>query len=310
MVIKQNGKIYYYYNNLYGTLNSATIGIENESGTDGLQVANNATYVHNSLAVLISADPDWLTTGISSGTIYNGGSVAVELMFVTEDFPLGDYSMNMVINSNDPISPSVTVPITMTITNEIPVELTSLTAEVTGNQVTLNWRTATEINNSGFSIERKLKGGSNWEQVSFIKGKGTTTEPASYSFSDKNLKVGTYNYRLKQIDFDGKATYSREVQTEITAPKDYAIYQNYPNPFNPVTTIKYSIPETGVGQFVSVKLKVFDILGNEITTLVNEQKQSGYYEIQFDASQLASGTYIYRIEAGKFVSSKKLMFMK
>lgn len=310
LVIKQNGKIYFYYNNLSGTLNSATIGIENETGTDGLQVANNATYVHNSLAVLISADPDWLSTGITSGTIYNGGNVAVELMFVSEDFPLGDYSMDMVINSNDPNNPTVTVPVTMTITNEIPVELTSLTADVSGNQVTLNWKTATEINNSGFSIERKLKGGSNWEQVSFIKGKGTTTEPSSYSFSDKNLKVGSYNYRLKQIDFDGKASYSREIETEITAPKDYALYQNFPNPFNPVTTIKYSIPETGVGRDVSVRLKIFDILGNEVTTLVNEQKQPGYYEVQFDASQLASGTYIYRLEAGNFVSSRKLLLLK
>jgi hypothetical protein len=311
VVLYSSGKIMYYYNDMVGTLNSATVGIENGDGTIGLQVAYNSTYVENNLAVKISAEPDWLSADPISGTLYNGNSVDLELTFRTEDFPLGDYSMDMVINSNDPANPTLVVPVTMTIV--IPVELTSLTAESDRNNVTLLWSTATETNNQGFEIERinselKMQNGS-WQKVGFVEGRGTTTESQRYSFNDNNLGVGKFTYRLKQIDFDGTYEYSPEVEIEVSTPDEYALMQNYPNPFNPATTIEYTLPE-----IADVRIDVYNVLGELITTLINREVDAGYQTVKFDAASLPSGIYIYRLNAeGKqksFTDTKKMLLVK
>ncbi|MCZ7616212.1 MAG: T9SS type A sorting domain-containing protein [Ignavibacteriaceae bacterium] len=186
----------------------------------------------------------------------------------------------------------------------VPVELTSFTALSSGNEVELNWSTATELNNQGFQIERMSTGGS-FEQVGFVAGFGTSTEPKAYSFTDVNLEKGNYTYRLKQMDFDGTFTYSPEVSVEVELPIEYSLEQNYPNPFNPSTTIKYSIAEDGF-----VKLAVYNMLGEEVMMIVNGMQKAGRYEVNFNASGLASGVYVYRIESANFTSSKKLMLMK
>src|SRR5690554_3563727 len=136
------------------TLNSVTIGIENADASIGLQVAYNATYIHNNLALQFSAEPDWLGASPLSGTLYNGSSVDIELEFRSEDFPEGDYSMDLVISSNDPSNPTITVPVTMTIF-PVPVELASLSVETEKNSVTLKWSTASETNNQGFEVQRR-----------------------------------------------------------------------------------------------------------------------------------------------------------
>jgi hypothetical protein len=186
----------------------------------------------------------------------------------------------------------------------VPVELTSFTAVSNGADVELNWTTATETNNQGFEIERMVTGGS-FENVGYVAGFGTTTEPKAYSFVDSKLETGNYTYRLKQIDFDGTFTYSNELNADVEIPLEYALEQNYPNPFNPSTTIKYSIPEEGF-----VKLAVYNMLGEEVVTIVNANQKAGRYEVNFNATGLASGVYVYRIEAANFVSAKKLMLMK
>ena len=186
----------------------------------------------------------------------------------------------------------------------VPVELTSFTAISVENEVELNWSTATETNNQGFEVERKLSNGS-FEQIGFVAGFGTTTEPKAYSFTDEKLETGNYTYRLKQIDFDGTYTYSSEVNVEVELPLEYSLEQNYPNPFNPSTTIKYSVAEDGF-----VKLAVYNLLGEEVATIVNTTQKAGRYEVVFDGSQLSSGVYVDRIETANFTSSKKLMLMK
>ena len=186
----------------------------------------------------------------------------------------------------------------------VPVELTSFTAFAKGTNVELNWTTATETNNQGFQVERMVAEGS-FEQVGYIAGFGTTTEPKAYSFTDAKLDEGNYTYRIKQIDFDGTFEYSEEVNVIITLPLEFALEQNYPNPFNPSTTIKYSVAEDGF-----VKLAVYNMLGEEVATIVNSTQKAGRYEVNFNASNLATGVYVYRIEAGSFVSSKKLMLLK
>ncbi len=186
----------------------------------------------------------------------------------------------------------------------LPVELTSFSAAVVKNQVKLSWSTATEKNNKGFEVERKQVNG-NYEVIGFIHGAGTSTKTNSYSYVDSKVKSGNYTYRLKQLDFDGKFEYSKEINTEVSAPVEFALKQNYPNPFNPSTTISYQLPVSG-----KVIMKVYNALGIEVATLVNENKEAGSYNINFNASNLSSGVYIYKLSAGSFVSTKKMILLK
>ena len=194
----------------------------------------------------------------------------------------------------------------------VPVELASFTSSVTDNKVTLTWTTATETNNQGFQIERRKtqdERSEEWENIGFVNGKGTTTELQTYSFVDKKLETGKYYYRLKQIDFDGTFEYSNTIEVEINSPTKFSLEQNYPNPFNPSTNIQYAIASR---QFVT--LKVYDVLGKEVATLVNEEKVAGNYEVEFNSElsikNPASGVYFYQLKAGDFIETKKTILMK
>lgn len=191
----------------------------------------------------------------------------------------------------------------------VPVELTSFTASVNDNDVTLSWETATELNNSGFEIERKSAAGE-YDKLGFVPGFGTTTEPRAYSFSDVNLLPGTYTYRLKQIDYDGTFEYSDPVEVDIVVPDVYSLHQNYPNPFNPSTKITFTLAANA-----QVTLKVFDVLGQEIMTLINQDITAGVHTYDFDAAGINSGVYFYRIEANgidgtNFTNVKKMILLK
>jgi len=186
----------------------------------------------------------------------------------------------------------------------IPVELVALNATSNNESVTLNWITATEVNNSGFEVERKNKEGA-FGEIGFVKGNGTTSEYSTYSFTDSKLSAGNYSYRLKQIDLDGTISYSDVVNVTVELPRAFALEQNYPNPFNPATSIKYSIPADGF-----VNLTVYNMLGEKVANLINQNMKAGRYEIKFDASKYASGIYFYRLESGQFISVKKMMLLK
>jgi hypothetical protein len=208
----------------------------------------------------------------------------------------------------------------------VPVELIGFYAITDGSDVQISWSTATETNNSGFEIERlqdsKIERLKEWKTVGFVPGFGTTTEVHHYSFIDESLQPGNYQYRLKQIDFDGTFEYSNIIEVTIDAPSIFSLEQNYPNPFNPTTKIKYSIPsvETYRDASLQVTLKVFDILGNDVATLVNEEKTAGTYEVEFSAKggsasggnayKLTSGIYFYQLKAGTFVETKKMVLLK
>ena len=187
----------------------------------------------------------------------------------------------------------------------IPVELKSLTAAVINGIVNLQWTTATETNNQGFEILRTAQNDNQWQLIGFVSGHGTTTETNDYSFVDGNVQPGSYSYRLKQIDFDGTFEYSPVVEVVILSPVDFELSQNYPNPFNPITNIDFRIAKSG---FVS--LKIYDMLGNKISTLVSKEMNAGEYEIEFDGSNLPSGTYFYRLEAGNYTGTKKMVLLK
>jgi hypothetical protein len=194
--------------------------------------------------------------------------------------------------------------LTVTYTYSVPVEMTSFTATAVKDDVKLNWTTATETNNQGFAVERKTGEGT-YEQIGYVAGFGTTTEPKAYEYTDSKLATGNYTYRLKQVDFDGTTVYSEEVNVVVEIPLEYSLEQNYPNPFNPSTTISYTIPEDGF-----VKLAIYNMLGEEVATIVNTTQKAGKYDINFNASKLSSGVYVYRLEAANFTAAKKLTLMK
>ena len=192
--------------------------------------------------------------------------------------------------------------------NTIPVELTSFTASVVDQSIVLNWSTATETNNLGFEVEKKS--GAEYRTIGFVNGAGTTTQPQEYTFIDANAEVGLNFYRLKQVDFDGTYSYSDEVQVDLSAPAFYSLEQNYPNPFNPSTNIVFNLAADA-----KVTLKVFDVLGQEVTEILSSQLNAGRHEFTFDASQFNSGVYFYRIDAegndgSNFSQVKKMLLTK
>ena len=186
----------------------------------------------------------------------------------------------------------------------IPVELISFTSILVNGDVKLEWSTATETNNQGFEIQRRNEN-NEYQKIGYVPGHGTTTQIQNYTYVDLKVASGNYFYRLKQIDFSGQYEYSDEIEIDVAGPLTFALEQNYPNPFNPSTIIHYALPEKS-----NVELIVYDILGNEVATLVNEEKPAGSYEVEFSATGLPSGIYFYRIQAGSFVETKKMVLMK
>jgi hypothetical protein len=222
--------------------------------------------------------------------------------YLTDFYELGSYNTSLVVNAN-------MIPII------VPVELTSFTAVVNDNQVELRWSTATELNNRGFEIQRFNVANNQWQTLGFVQGKGTTSEPQNYSFIDKNLSTGSYKYRLKQIDFNGSFEFSDEIQVNIETPNDFVLYQNYPNPFgrNPLSEAKSTKISWQSSKGGWQTLKVYDVLGNEVITLLNEYREPGKYEIDFypnSGFNLSSGIYFYKLQIGDAVQIRKMIFQK
>jgi hypothetical protein len=190
-------------------------------------------------------------------------------------------------------------------TGALPVTLSLFNALSQKNNVILSWKTESEINNSGFDVERKTEAGQ-WNKIAFIQGSGTTNQPVEYSFEDKKLMPGKYFYRLKQIDYNSNYEYfDLEQYVLISKPQVFSMGQNYPNPSNPKCNIDFQLPERTL-----VNISVYNLLGQLVTTLVNQERDAGIYTIEFDGSNVSSGTYIYRITAGTFTEVKKMILVK
>lgn len=190
--------------------------------------------------------------------------------------------------------------------NPLPVELSSFTGKVVdGNKVNLNWVTKTEVNNYGFNVERRINEGE-WNTLDFVEGHGNSNSPKEYSYTDKDLFTGgsKFQYRLKQIDTDGKFEYSDVVEVEII-PAKFELSQNYPNPFNPSTTIRFSLPKE-----TQLKINIYNMLGEMVETLAEGNYEAGYHKVTFNASNLPSGAYIYRIESADFMQVRKMVLIK
>jgi len=259
-------------------------------------------YAESSTSGFPQSDPRNTTTQIgttTSNSVYTSTSLTYLGCLWNHNISSSDFGYFDDIYLTDPQSTT-------------PVELTAFSFSVNKSDVTLNWATGFEINNYGFEIERKENALSNdeWNKVGFVKGIGTIYEIRNYSFVDRNLQSGKYKYRLKQIDYNGNFQYfDLNGIVEIGTPQKYYLSQNYPNPFNPVTKIDYELPYDG-----RVILKIYDITGREIKTLVDDMNTAGYYTVVFNASNFASGIYFYKFTAiffGKeFITIKKMILIK
>ncbi len=272
----------------------------------------------NHIMVLVSFD-EWMdTTGFTdpNNFIWSGGLVTTDVELIDtalavltvsmpvniqwyslEVFNVYDLAGNLINSEQDTTG-------IMWIGSPLPVELSSFTAKIFDEGVKLIWITETEVNNYGFEILRQAQY-DRWGLLGFIEGHGNSNSPKEYFFLDEEISYGSYAYRLKQIDNDGSYEYSDEILVDNPAPVDFTLQQNYPNPFNPVTTISYSLPVKS-----EVELVIYNALGEGVMELANEEKEAGRYSVEFNATSLPSGIYFYRLQAGEFVETKKMVLLK
>jgi hypothetical protein len=193
----------------------------------------------------------------------------------------------------------------------LPVELVMFESNQIEGNVELKWKTASEVENAYFVVERSEYAEDGFIEIGRLKGQGTTSNETQYLFVDKNVKIGeSYYYRLVDYDYVGRKSYSDVIFVEIIAPKDFVLNQNYPNPFNPVTHIKLQLPEMS-----NVELSVYNMLGQKIKQLAKSDFEAGFYEFQWDArndqgNQVSSGMYIYVMQAKSLESNKNKRFIK
>ncbi len=256
-------------------------------------VNNNLVYIGTDIGVFASTD------GGTTWAAFNTGMPVVAVFDIgishaTNALRISTHGRGIWENNNSPL----------------PVNLTSfsVTPQKFGN-VLLEWYTATEQNNVGFDVERSVINENNsvtsWNKIGFINGFGNSNAPHKYNYTDKSPAGGyKFAYRLKQIDTKGEAKYYDQKEVSIII-NDFGLYQNYPNPFNPSTVIKYQVPIDA-----NVKIILFNSIGEEVETLLNDHKQAGIYELQLNSSNLASGVYYYRLDSGNFTDTKKLIVLK
>ena len=193
----------------------------------------------------------------------------------------------------------------------LPVELSTFASAAQGRTVVLNWSTKTEKNSDRFEVERSLVTNGTWSTVGTVKASVLSNSPKNYTFTDTKLQSGKYQYRLKMVDNTGSYSYSSVEAAEVAIPKDFAVSQNYPNPFNPSTKIDYQVPVDA-----KVVMEVYNIAGQKVFELVNQEQSAGYYTVDFGSSKLSSGVYIYRLAASdkatgnNFSSIKKMILLK
>jgi hypothetical protein len=197
----------------------------------------------------------------------------------------------------------------------LPIFLTSFTATWIERGINLEWMVESEIDNAGFIIEKASgsEGGpfaeiASYKYMDHLQGRGSASSRKTYGFVDREVLSGQkYLYRLADISIYGTVTYHDVISINTEGLiLNFKLQQNYPNPFNPVTTIAYSIPDED-----HIVLKIYDVIGREIVTLVNDNQQAGTHFINFNAINLSSGLYFYKLQAGNnFMEIKKMLLLQ
>jgi hypothetical protein len=301
---------------------------------DSLNAVNRGNTLNAAVAGCIKIAPK-ISAGFGTGTIISPAGTKIGRLRVTNSVAFLNDSLKLVYSwvvtpyatKIACYDPSTTLVVDNTdhgffyfgagVSNLVlPVELTTFASTVSGRQVNLSWETKTEVNSNKFEIDRGLVSPKDasvtWTSVGTVSAAGNSNSPKKYSYTEKNVQSGKYQYRLKMIDNDGSFKYSNLVETMVALPKEFAISQNYPNPFNPSTKIDYQVPVDA-----KVILEVYNIAGQKVVDLVNQDQQAGYYSVSFGSSnKLASGVYIYRMVAtekatgNNFSNIKKMMLLK
>jgi photosystem II stability/assembly factor-like uncharacterized protein len=300
-------KIYVCYSGYNNTNNGKHIWYSTDQGTSWSDISTGLPDVPVHTLVVENANPSNLYIGTETG-VYQTTNRGTTWTSANNNFPAFVPVDELVYQSGTNKLLAFTHGRGAFITTApLPVELSSFTSSVKGNSVNLSWTTATENNSRSFDIERQnlSSGEMLFTAINKIQASGNSDKPLNYSFTDNKLVSGTYNYRLKMINIDGSFNYSSVLKVNITAPSAFSISQNYPNPFNPATSIKYSIPEN-----TNVKLSVFNIKGELIKNLVEQFQTAGEYSVNFQGSNLASGLYFYKLDAGKHSQTMKMLLLK
>jgi len=302
-----------YQNNKFAQLSNLIIDQNDSLGfwfqNDSLNLKNMGG-IKNYKVTLINADPNGKSEFINEPVYIFANSTHI----LSPDWAdlENDVLLVLIDNNNDGmIDDSLLLPNQY---DPLPVELTSFTAKRLHNSIRLDWQTATEVNNYGFEIERaslKNPGNKVWSKIGFVEGSGNSNSPKNYSYLDKSISNGVYAYRLKQIDNDGTFSYSNEIEIDLSnLAISYSLNQNYPNPFNPVTQIDFSLAQPGF-----VTLNIYNSIGQLVRILVNEKLEPGSYNYEWNATDnygniLSSGVYYYRLQAGSFVETKKMILLR
>ncbi len=320
-----------------GTSSAYNPVILNNGGTTdnySVRVASGTANVVSAAGVV--ADQWTINEAISGGTKsiamtlqWNGTDEGASFASSRSSGQIGQYSgsgtiwtlMGTTVAGSNPYTASNNSAITTNFSNSIysvglnsalPVELTSFTAAAVNSEIELAWATATEINNSGFEVQRSTVNNqqstiNSWTDIAFVTGHGTTNAPQSYSYTDASARVGKYSYRLKQIDNDGKFVYGQVIEATVgLTPGTVFLDNNYPNPFNPSTKISFVLGTTG-----RATLKVYNLLGQEVATLADGEFNGGDTQtFTFDASKYSSGIYYYQLKSTAGTQLKKMMLLK
>jgi hypothetical protein len=312
-----------------GTLTLSWVPGSNDAGLVASNQVNtliyNAAYLRVVSAPASSMAAAATISQIAPGTILGRLRLTNSVNFAAQSLNLGYLMTTPFKTTVAPydLTTGLSSDITLLATNNVvslsnpilPVELSSFLCSLNGRQINLNWETKTEVNSNKYEIERALVSTKDasltWTSVGSVKAAGSSYSPKKYSFTEKNLQAGKYQYRLKMVDNDGSFKYSSIVSAEVSVPKDFAVSQNYPNPFNPTTKIDYQVPVDA-----KVVVEVYNITGQRVVELVNQEQSAGYYTVNFGSSNLSSGVYIYRVVASdkatgnNFSSIKKMMLLK
>ena len=272
----------------------AQIALTIDDGAGGTELSSRLNVINNGAWNLYQwhlAGTGWTNFSLGNGLI-DGPTVTLDAIMIYSANNSPDWTLYI-----DDVSYYGQAP--------LPVELKSFDAIVFRNEVHLNWKTATEINNFGFEVERKEPEENAWNKIAFVNGYGNSNVQRSYSFVDAKVTSGKYLYRLKQIDTDGQFDYSEIIEVDISMPIEFSLSQNYPNPFNPSTNIRFEIPHSAF-----VNLSIYNFVGEKVATLVDEFLIEGTYSKIFDAAHLPTGVYLSILRAGEIRLTKKMLLIK
>ena len=281
IALDSDGKVYTWGYNIHGQLgngNNTDSNVPVAVNASGCLSGKTITHIGSGSfhSIALASDESVHTWGMNDqGQLGNGS---------------GAYSINVPVGVNSPL----------------PVEMTLFKATVDGSNVELIWQTATETKNYGFDVEIRAKAETSaWQNIGFVPGNGNSNAPKSYSYTLKDVTAGLHHFRLKQIDTDGSYEYSDVIEVLVGAPMEFSLSQNYPNPFNPSTSISFDVPLKS-----NVTLTVFNALGEIVQTLAMGTYEAGRHQVTFNAASLPSGVYFYRLQAGDFVQTQKMLLLR